>query len=351
MRRNASQPASFRTIRVEGNQRIEEGTIRSYMLVRPGDPFDPDRLDRSLKTLYATGLFSDVSLRRDGDTLVVKVVENPIVNRIAFEGNHKLNDDKLRAELQLRPRAVFTPALAAGRPAADPRPVRQARPLRRARSSRRSSSSTRTASTWCSRSHEGDATLISRIAFVGNHAFSEGRLRDVDQQPRGGAGGASCPPPTNTIPDRVNFDKELLRRFYLKNGYADFEVTDATAELAPDRKAFFLTFTLNEGERYRIGKVSSRTRTLPQRRRRDRCTPVLEIAAGDWYDGDAVERTAAGDDRRRAEPRLCASSTSSRASRATARSTPSTSSSTSPRGRASMSSASTSSATRAPRTR
>src|SRR5450759_1630285 len=76
-------------IKVEGNQRLEEGTIRSYMLVQPGDPFAPEQLDRSLKTLYATGLFADVNLRRDGNTLVVRVAENPIVNRIAFEGNHK----------------------------------------------------------------------------------------------------------------------------------------------------------------------------------------------------------------------------------------------------------------------
>ena len=84
------------TIKVEGNQRIETGTILSYMLVQPGDPFDPDRMDRSLKTLYATGLFQDVRLNRDGDTLVVHVVENPLVNRVAFEGNHKLTDDQLR---------------------------------------------------------------------------------------------------------------------------------------------------------------------------------------------------------------------------------------------------------------
>ena len=100
------------TIRVEGNQRIETGTILSYMLVQPGDPFDPDRMDRSLKTLYATGLFQDVRLNREGDTLVVRVVENPLVNRVAFEGNHKLTDDQLRPEMQLKPRAVFTPALA-----------------------------------------------------------------------------------------------------------------------------------------------------------------------------------------------------------------------------------------------
>ncbi len=108
----AANAAVIQSIQVEGNQRIEEGTIRSYLLVQPGDRFDPDRTDRSLKTLYATGLFQDVRLGRVGDTLVVRVVENPIVNRVAYEGNHKLTDDQLRPELQLRPRSVFTPALA-----------------------------------------------------------------------------------------------------------------------------------------------------------------------------------------------------------------------------------------------
>ena len=103
---------TIQAITVDGNQRIEAGTIRSYMLVAVGDPFDPDRLDRSLKTLYATGLFQDVQLTRQGGTLLVHVVENPLVSRVAFEGNHKVNDDTLRPEVQLKPRAVYTPALA-----------------------------------------------------------------------------------------------------------------------------------------------------------------------------------------------------------------------------------------------
>ena len=125
-------PGTIQSIRLEGNQRIETGTILSYMLVRPGDPFDPGRIDRSLKTLYATGLFQDVSLTRQGDTLVVKVVENPLVNRVAFEGNQLETDDQLKDVVQLRPRAVFTPAAGRGRPAAHPGRLRQARTVRHA---------------------------------------------------------------------------------------------------------------------------------------------------------------------------------------------------------------------------
>ena len=152
-RRRAAAGGTIAAIKVVGNQRIETGTILSYMLVQPGDPFDPDRLDRSLKTLYATGLFSDVRLRRDGDTLVVTVVENPIVNRIAFEGNHKLNDDDAARRNCSCSRA---PCSRRRWPQADRQRILdalcQARPLRRARSSPKIIELARTASTWCSRS-------------------------------------------------------------------------------------------------------------------------------------------------------------------------------------------------------
>ena len=95
-------------VRIEGTQRVEPETVRSYMQVQPGDPFDTNRIDKSLKSLFATGLFADVTLRRDGDALIVTVVENPIINRIAFEGNHKLSDDTLNQEIQLKPRTVYT---------------------------------------------------------------------------------------------------------------------------------------------------------------------------------------------------------------------------------------------------
>ncbi|MBV8400432.1 MAG: outer membrane protein assembly factor BamA [Acetobacteraceae bacterium] len=289
-------PASgtIQSIKIEGNQRIEEGTIRSYMLVVPGDPFDPDRLDRSLKTLYATGLFQDVSLSRQGDTLLVKVVENPIVNRIVFEGNKKLSDEQLRSELQLRPRSVFTPALAQ----ADRQRILDLYARRGRFDARVEPKIIRLDQNRVDvvfEINEGESTLISRIAFVGNHAFSEDRLREVINS-REERFWRFLSTSDTYDPERVNFDKELLRRFYLKNGYVDFEVVDATAELSPDRKSFFLTFTLNEGERYRVGKITVNSQ-LP-RLNGDVLLPDVELAEGDWYDGDAVERsvTAMTDD-------------------------------------------------------
>jgi len=274
-------------VQVEGNQRIEVGTIRSYMLVQPGDGFDPDRIDRSLKTLYATGLFQDVTIRRNGGALIVKVVENPIVNRIAFEGNRKLTDDQLRTELQLRARAVYTPQLAQ----AD-----RQRILDRYAKGGRFAATVEPKLIRLDQNrvdvvfevNEGETTLVSRIAIVGNRAFSENRLREVINS-REQAFYRILSSSDQYDPEKINFDKELLRRFYLKNGYADFEVRDATAELTPDRRAFFVTFTVNEGARYAVGKVSvdSKLRNLNGEDLR----PLLLVGSGDTYDGDLVERT------------------------------------------------------------
>lgn len=285
--RATNQGGAIQSIRVEGNRRIEAGTVESYMLLQPGDPFDRDRMDRSLKTLFATGLFADVKLRRDGNTLVVQVVENPIVNRVAFEGNHALGDETLRNEVQLRARAVYTPIQAEsdrkrlldlyahhGRFAATVEPKLIRLPDNRV-------DVVYTIS-------EGPATLISRVTFVGNHAFGESALRDVINS-RQTVWWNFLTSADTYDPDRVNYDRELLRRFYLGHGYVDFDVVGANAELSPDRKSFFLTFTLREGERYRVGKIS-----VESKLRNVNGASLLhdvQLSPGDYYDGNAVERS------------------------------------------------------------
>jgi outer membrane protein insertion porin family len=279
---------TIQTIKVEGNERIETGTILSYILVQPGDPFDADRLDRSLKTLYATGLFQDVRLNRAGDTLVVRLVENPLVNRVAFEGNHKLTDDQLRPSMQLKPRAVFTPALAE----ADRQRILDLYAKRGYYDARVDPQIIRLDQNRVDvvfEVNDGPSTLIAKIAFVGNHAYSENRLSEVVTS-REERWWRFLSTSDQYDPERLNFDKELLRRYYLKNGYVDFEIRDAKSELSPDRTGFFLTFTLNEGERYRIGKVTinSQLRNLNG----DDLRGDLQFDEGDWYDGDAVGRSA-----------------------------------------------------------
>ncbi len=275
-------------IRVEGNRRIDAATIRSYMLVQPGQPFDPAQIDRSLKTLYATGLFQDVSITRQGDTLVVHVAENPVVNRVVYEGNHVETDEQLNGVTQLRARSVFTPAAAE----ADRKRILDAYAARGRYDATVEPEIIRLPENRVNlvfRIHDGPETLISRIVFVGNHAYGEGTLAGVvNSRPQ--RWWAFLSTADQYTAEKLGFDKELLRRFYLKHGYVDFDVTNATAELAPDRKSFFLTFVLHEGERYRVGKITINSQlkgVTPELLRVD-----LKLAQGDWYDGDAVGRTA-----------------------------------------------------------
>jgi outer membrane protein insertion porin family len=278
----------IQSIKVEGNQRIENGTIKSYLLVQPGDAFDPDRIDRSLKTLYSTGLFQDVRLGRVGDTLVVRVVENPIVNRVAFEGNHKLSDDQLRPEMQSRPRAVFTPAVAE----ADRQKILDMYAKRGyydATVEPKIIHLDQNRVDVVFQINDGSATLISKIVINGNKAFSEDRLSEVINS-RESRWWRFLSTSDQYDPERLAYDRELLRRFYLKNGYADIVITSASSELSPDRKGFFLSFTVNEGARYKVGKVTinAQLRNLTS----SDLQSTLQLHAGDWYDGDAVGRTA-----------------------------------------------------------
>lgn len=284
----AAKAGAIQAVRIEGNQRIESGTIRSYMLVRPGDGFDPDRLDRSVKTLYSTGLFTDVQLNRQGNVLIVKVVENPLVNRVAFEGNKRVDDKTIKAEIQTRPRAVFTPGLIEADKqkilelyarkgnfdtTVEPKIVRQ--------------DQNRVDVVF--QISDGGSALINKIAIVGNRAFSESRLIEAITS-RESRWWRFLSSSDQFDPERINLDKELLRRFYLKSGYADIEILSSTTELSPDHKGFFVTFAVREGERYKLGPVTivSQIKGLAS----DVLTPAVEIREGDWFDGDAVGRTA-----------------------------------------------------------
>lgn len=274
-------------IRIEGTQRIEPETVRSYLLIQPGDPFNDERIDRSLKALFATGLFADVTLRRDGDALVVRVVENPIINRVAFEGNDKFDDKALSAELQLRPRIVYTRTKVqadvkrildlyrrSGRFAAtvDPKVI----PLDQNRVD------------LVFEIDEGPVTGISAINFVGNKRFSTSRLQEVIQTKESRWYRFLSSADTYD-PDRITYDRELLRRFYLSQGYADFRVVSAVAELTPARDGFFITFTVEEGERYRFGKIDvhSQIKDVDVAA----LTPLVTAKEGDWYDAEEVEKT------------------------------------------------------------
>lgn len=286
--RAAAQSAStVQEVVIDGAQRIEAETIRSYLLIREGDPFDPLRINRSLKSLFATGLFADVTIRRRGDALVVSVVENPVINRIAFEGNKHLEDKDLEAELTLKPRVIYTRS----KVQADVRRI-----LTLYRHSGRFSATVEPKVIQLPQNRvdmvfeisEGDPTEIRRIRFIGNREFDDGDLRDVirTKETRWYRFFSSD---DRYDPDRLTLDRELLRRYYLKEGFADFRVVSAVAELTPDQKDFFVTFAVDEGPRYTFGKIETNV-TLRNLQPEVAKEPV-EIESGDWYNADAVDKT------------------------------------------------------------
>jgi outer membrane protein insertion porin family len=283
----AAQAGTIADIRIEGIQRIEPETVRSYLMLQPGDAWDVERVDRSLKALYATGLFADVKLIREGNTLVVRVVENPIINRIAFEGNSKLSDKELTTEVQARPRVVYTRTRVQndvqrivqlyrrqGRFAATVEPKIIQLPENRV--------------DVVFEINEGPSTGIRAINFVGNRRFSDSTLRGTIAT-KESRWYRFLSTSDSYDPDRVAYDRELLRKFYLSEGYADFRVASAVAELTPDRDAFILTFTVEEGERYRFGDidVDIALRDLP----RDSVLPLRTVQPGEWYNAESVERS------------------------------------------------------------
>jgi outer membrane protein insertion porin family len=274
-------------IRVVGTQRIEPETVRSYLELQPGDPWDDEKVNASLKALFATGLFADVRLSRVGDALVVTVVENPIINRIAFEGNHKLDDKDLNAEIQLRPRVVYTRT----RVQSD---VKRILDLYRRHGRFGATVEPKVIQLSENRVdlvfeiNEGDYTGIRSINFVGNKDFSESKLRGVIAT-KESRWYRFLSTDDSYDPDRVTYDRDLLRKFYLTEGYADFRVSSAVAELTPQRTGFIVTFTLNEGQRYRFGKVgvNIKLKDLPA----SAVEPLLTIHSGDWYNAEEVEKS------------------------------------------------------------
>jgi outer membrane protein insertion porin family len=240
-------------IRVEGNQRVDDETIRAYLQIQPGRRFSQEDLNESLRALFATGLFADVGIDQVGNALVVTVVENPVINQIAFEGNRAFNDEMLGQTIQSRPRGVFTPATVQN-------DVRRILELYSRQGRFQAAVTPQVIELPQNRVNlvfevrEGPRTHVARINFIGNRAFSDGRLRNAIETREAGLlsflrAGATYEP------DRLAADEERLRRYYLNRGYADFRIVSTVADLDRERNAFFITFTLDEGQRYRFGAI------------------------------------------------------------------------------------------------
>lgn len=286
----ASQPAEpsgpIRRLSVTGTQRIEPATVLSYITVHEGDVYNDQVGDKALKALFATGLFSDVKIAWDSGILTIHVVENPIINQIDFEGNSKVTTKDLEKEVQLKPRLVYTRAKVQsdvqriielyrrnGRFAASVNPQIIQRPQNRV--------------DLIYSVVEGPATGVSRITFAGNKAFDDATLRSKLATEES-AWWRILATNDNYDPDRLLYDKEQLRRFYVSKGYADFRVVSAVAELTPDHSSFYIAFTVEEGQKYNFGKIEvvSHVKELPSQALR----PKVNLREGDLYNEELVSK-------------------------------------------------------------
>ncbi len=281
------QGQQIRSITVNGSQRIEGDTVRSYIQLRVGDIYTQVAADQALRDLFETELFADVAIRNNDGAVVIDVKENPVINRVILEGNKRIKEDKILPEIRLSPRQIFTRTKVRadvariielykrqGRFAAtvEPKMVQQ--------------DQNRVDVVF--EINEGPKSKVRQINILGNEKFSDGDLRGemVTKQSRFyrffSSGDAYDP-------DKLQFDQQKLRQFYLTQGYADFRVISAVAELTPDKRDFIITFVVEEGERYKFGEVlvESQIRDFSE----DGLKAQLPMTTGDWYNAKQVEDT------------------------------------------------------------
>ncbi len=275
------------SIVVEGSRRVEPSTIRSYFHPGPGGRLGPAEIDEGLKALYATGLFADVHINNVGGRLIVTVVENPVINEVAFEGNKKAKDDQLKAEVQSKPRGTLQKSTVqadvqrileiyhrTGYYDVDIVPKTIELPNNRVN--------------LVFEIKEGPKTGVREIRFVGAHAYSASRLKNVIKTTE--TNWLSFLQTTNIYdPDRIEADRDLLRRFYLQHGYADVRIVSAVGEYDPGTKGFIITFMIDEGPQYHVGTVDvvSNMRALDPSLLRNR----LRLSPGAVYNADLVEKS------------------------------------------------------------
>ncbi|TMJ39999.1 MAG: outer membrane protein assembly factor BamA, partial [Alphaproteobacteria bacterium] len=283
----AAQAQTVGRIIVEGNQRIESETVLSYMQIGPGDPFDSEKINESLKILFQTGLFSDVRIFRRGGNLVVVVEENPMINRVNFEGNSEVKDKDLEKEVELKERTMFTRA----KVQSDVQRIIAVYRRSGYYSARVEPKIIRLPQNRVDLVYEiteGVETKVRSITFVGNEAFSDSDLRSRITTTET-AWWKFMATSDRYDPDRLNYDKELLRRYYLKNGFADFRVISADAELAPDGESFYITFTVEEGPLYKVNSVAINKgeTNLDEGSLRN----AVQLAPGEDYDSIKVDKS------------------------------------------------------------
>src|SRR5580692_7141035 len=283
----AEAGASASNIVVQGNRRVEADTVRAYFKASPGERLDAAKIDAALKALYASGLFDDVHITQSGGRIIVTVVESPVINRLAFEGNHRMKDEQLQEEIQSKARDSLSRAKVqadtqriidvyhrSGRFDVTVTPQMIERPNNRV--------------DLIFVINEGEKTGVKNIVFVGNKSYSAWRLKEVTKTSE--SNWLSFLQTTDVYdPDRIEADRDLIRRFYLKHGFADVQVVAATAEYDPAKKGFTITFTIEEGPLYHFGPIDiqSNVRAVDS----TALKPIVRAHQGDLYNGEAIEKS------------------------------------------------------------
>ncbi|MCE3233194.1 MAG: yaeT [Rickettsiaceae bacterium] len=272
---------------IENNQRVEIETIKSYMDISAGDQFDQEKINSSLKKMFATGLFADISVSRSGGAVVIKVTENPIVNKVTFEGNKRINDDVLTNEVSLSPRSVYTKAKIQD----DTNRIQDIY-----RKSGRYSVSVEPKIVELDQNRvniifeisEGKKATIGKIYFLGNQMFSDNDLKNVITSKESHWYNFFTSNDTYDS-DKVAYDSELLRKYYTSKGYADFRVISNTAEITQNKESFILTFTLEEGDKYKFGDMNI-TSSLPTLQV-DPLREVIKTKKDKTFDSSQIDKT------------------------------------------------------------
>src|ERR1700676_948578 len=283
----AEAGVSANSVVVQGSRRVEAETVRAYFKAGPGERLDAAKIDAALKALYASGLFEDVHITQSGGHIIVTVVEAPVINRLAFEGNHRMKDEQLqegiqskgadslsRARVQADTQRIIDVYHRNGRFDVTVVPQIIERPNNRV--------------DLVFVVQEGEKTGVKSIDFVGNKSYSSWRLKEVIKTVQSNF--LSFLQTTDVYdPDRMEADRDLIRRFYLKHGFADVQVVSAVAEYEPAKKGFLITFTIEEGPLYHFGSVDvqSNVRAVDSASLQS----VLRMRQGDIYNGEAIEKT------------------------------------------------------------
>ncbi|MCJ8139645.1 outer membrane protein assembly factor BamA [Falsirhodobacter halotolerans] len=249
-----AQSYSFSNVVVKGNDRVDVPTVLSFAGIQAGQSLSAGELNSAYQRLVNSNLFQTVEMVPQGGTLVIRVSEYPIISRIAYEGNSVISDERLAEVVKSQTRRAYSPAQAeadaaaitlaysqSGRNAATVEPQ-----IIRRTQNRVDLVFTVT---------EGRVAEVERIAFAGNRTYSDRRLRQVLETRQAGILRRLISADT-FIPERVQLDRQLLRDFYLSRGFADVQIPEPSAELTRERNAFFITFNIQEGQRYRMGNVA-----------------------------------------------------------------------------------------------